>query len=70
MQDVTWRRKAERIIGDLCRASYLQANSGRKRHRSYRVPEDAEVLIHCLNTDDEQTAKAVFIRHAYGLVNR
>lgn len=71
----TWQHKAQRIIAELCSESYKQANyrDGRKlkgSHRPYSVPQDAELLVQCLRTNDEETAKAVFIRHAYGFVNR
>ncbi len=62
-------RKAHRIIGVLCMASYVQANTrkdgGRyKKHRPYSVPEEAEELIDCLNRDDEHTLKSIFMeRH-------
>ena len=62
----TWRNKANREIARMCAASYRQANtlkSGklRKRHIPYSVPEVAQDLIDCLNTDDEHRAKSIFV---------
>ncbi len=74
---MSWQTKAHKIIGDLCMESYLQANPKAmkfhdkygaftpvKRHNPYSVPLLAEQLINCLNQDDEETAKAIFIRLA------
>ncbi len=64
--------KAHRIIGVLCMASYVKANTrknGRryKKHRPYSVPEEAQDIIDCLNRDDEPTLKAIFMeRNALG----
>lgn len=61
---LTWRDKAKRLIGNLCRQSYLSVNRpGRKRHVPYAVPELAQQLIDCLNRDDEITAKALFLSY-------
>ena len=70
MSNLTWRDKAHRLIADACRASYLQANtspSGKryKKHRDYAVPQAAEDLIRCLDTDDEHGAKALFWNYIY-----
>lgn len=64
-----WRDKANRIIGELCLSSYLQANTRPdgtryRKHRPYRVPDDAEMLIRCLAESDEATAKAYFVQRA------
>lgn len=63
------RDKAHRLIAEECRASYERANrlpNGRlrKRHVPYPVPETAERLVTILGRDDEQAAKAEFIRLA------
>ena len=60
-----WMKKAHRVIGELCLASFKAANqksdgSYYKRHRPYTVPSMAEALIECLNTEDEERAKAIF----------
>lgn len=68
-----WKEKANRIIGELCRASYLAANrradgTMRRKHVPYAVPADAAFLVECLaDPDGEVKAKALFIRHAYGI---
>lgn len=71
----TWESKANRIIASMCMQSYREANTlpngqMRKRHIPYSVPMDAELLIRCLKTGDEETAKAIFHRHAFGAINR
>ena len=63
-----WEEKANRLINNACRASYLRANTsptGRKyaRHVQYTVPELAEHLIDCLNRGDEEKAKALFLTY-------
>jgi hypothetical protein len=62
----TWRDKAHRIISDLCRQSYLQAETTkagkrRKRHVPYSVPQAAQDLIDCIKTNNEERAKAIFL---------
>ncbi len=59
-----WKRKAHRLIADMCRESYLLANKGRKRHVPYSVPADAAFLIECLTNNDEVGAKNYFIKRA------
>ena len=61
-----WQDQVKRAIGALCRVSYLQANllpNGklRRRHVPYSVPDVAQDLIDCLNTDDEERAKAIML---------
>lgn len=65
-----WREKASRVIGQLCRDAWYKLNHDKhgkrfKRHRPYTVPDDAQTLVDCLNKNDEETAKALFIRMAY-----
>lgn len=68
---MSWRDKAHRIIGELSRQSYMEANgltpSGRirKNHVPYSIPQVAVDLIDCLNTDDEERAKAIFLYARY-----
>ncbi len=67
---IPWKIKANRVIGELCHAAWLKANTDKngkhyKRHRQYAVPEDAEALLKAVKEDDEETAKALFIRLAY-----
>lgn len=62
----TWRDKAHREIARLCFAEWKKLNvkkDGTKycRHRPYNVPEVAERLVECLNTNDEETAKTIFV---------
>lgn len=65
---MNWKDKAHRIIGNLSRQSYLAANrlsngTMRKRHVPYVIPELAQDLIACLNTNDEHKAKAIFLSY-------
>jgi len=58
----TWRDKAERIVENLCRESWKQANfktNGQqyRRHRPYSVPKLAEDLVNCLGMHDQQAAE-------------
>ncbi len=62
----SWREKANKVIYDLCKQSYLKSNllpngSLRKKHVPYSVPEEAIELIDCLNTNDEARAKSMFL---------
>ena len=61
-----WQDKARRIIGELSKESYAQAQktragSKRKRHVPYSVPETAQRLIEALNRNDEETAKSIMM---------
>jgi hypothetical protein len=65
-----WKQKANRVIGELCHAAWLKANTDKngkryKKHHQYAVPEDAETLLKAVKENDEVTAKALFIRLAY-----
>jgi hypothetical protein len=69
--DKAWRNKAHRVIYALCQQSYLQANllpngTLRKRHVPYSVPDEAEQLVKCLQNNDEETAKSLFL-HNYAI---
>jgi hypothetical protein len=60
--DKTWEDKAHRLIYNLCRASYLQANTKKdgtkyKKHRPYTVPEFAEKLVDVLGWHDRKKAE-------------
>jgi len=53
-----------KMIGELCRQSYEQANrlpNGmlRKTHVPYSIPAPAQALIKALNEDDEHEAKRI-----------
>ena len=66
-----WKDKASQVIAEMSMAAYLAANTrpngGRyRKHRQYRIPDDARMLVECLARDDEEAAKAYFIRRAYG----
>ena len=48
-----WEEKVQRVIGKLSAEAYRRANTDRtgkkfKRHRPYRIPEEAEALVKCL----------------------
>jgi hypothetical protein len=67
--NILWKDKAHKIIGGLCRESYLKANklpNGqlRKKHVPYSVPQEAMELVDCLNKNDEERAKQLFM-HDY-----
>jgi hypothetical protein len=70
----TWQAKAHRIIKAACEQSYRQANYRRgrklKRHHPYTVPAIAEQLIECLNTNNEERAKALFLEQGYRFPNQ
>jgi hypothetical protein len=62
-----WEYKAEKIISELCLESYKQANyfkngQKKKKHVPYSVPAIAQELLNCIKTDDEEKAKAIFIK--------
>jgi hypothetical protein len=66
----TWHDKAHRIIAEFCLDSYNRTNRNRqgklyKHRRPYSVPAEAEILIDCLNTDDEARAKAYFLELSF-----
>jgi len=64
-----WAKKAHRLIGILSYHSYRQANPKPKiqgtrcKHRPYVVPQLAEDLIRCLNTENEVEAKRIFLSY-------
>jgi hypothetical protein len=59
-----WQEKAHRLIYNLCKTSYQQANYKKsKKHIPYSVPELAQELIDCLNTEDEVRAKDIFLSY-------
>jgi hypothetical protein len=58
-----WQEKAHRLIYNLCRTSYIQANKKNKKHIPYSIPELAKELIDCLNTEDEVRAKDIFLSY-------
>lgn len=65
----TWRDKAHEVIAALCYPEWKKANTlpnghRRKKHKQYSVPEDAKMLVDCLARDDEETAKAYFLKRA------
>jgi hypothetical protein len=63
-----WEEKANRLIASACYQSYVKANTMKngeryKKHVPYIVPQIAENLIACLNKNDEETAKAIFLSY-------
>lgn len=65
-----WQDKVHRVISDLCTQSYEQANRRpngqlRRRHVPYSVPAVAALLIECLESDDEERAKAVMLQYGH-----
>lgn len=62
----TWHDKARLLIGRLSYAAFCQANklpdgTFRKRHVPYTLPEVVHDLVTCLNTNDEERAKSIFL---------
>ena len=60
---MSWKDKAHEIIAKECVASYTKAQKSKKKHVQYTVPEVAENLIECLDTEDEERAKSIFIAY-------
>ena len=62
-----WQEKAHNLIFKLSQSSYMQANyrRGKKlaKHVPYSVPNLAEDLISCLNTENEERAKDLFLSY-------
>lgn len=64
-----WQEKAHRLIGNVCRNSYEHAQISKltgkryKKHVPYSVPSFAQDLIDCLNTGNEERAKALFLSY-------
>ena len=61
-----WKNKVHRIISKLSMKAYHEANTLkngriRKKHKSYTVPQIVDELIECLNNNDEQRAKSIFV---------
>lgn len=68
MAQKTWQDKAHKLIAEMCLQSYRQQNPDRKgksilQHKPYSVPALAQVLIACLDTDNEEAAKHVFLNY-------
>ena len=65
-----WKEKTHRVIQRLSVKSYNQSNikkNGKryKKHRPYSIPEDAQELIECLATNNEEQAKYIFLTRKY-----
>lgn len=68
MPDAPWRDRAKYFIGIMCEKSWRDANfskSGKriKRHVPYTPPALAQELAKCLDDNDEERAKAIFLGH-------
>jgi hypothetical protein len=71
MKNDAWKIKANKIVGALCRKSYVEANflkSGKKRkkHVPYSVPQEAVDLLRFVARNDEHGAKALMM-HDYAI---
>ena len=58
----TWENKVEEVIGKLNHIAWFQANHDKqgkrfKKHRPYRVPEEAQRLVECLGMHDRREAE-------------
>lgn len=67
-----WQDKAQKVIAELSRQSYEQANrlpSGkmRKKHVPYSIPDTAVRLIEALNRNDEHAAKSTMMYDYYAV---
>ena len=64
-QSQPWVKKANALVYALCQKSYMQANykNGKKykKHVPYSVPQEAQDLLDCIQRDDEEGAKAMFL---------
>lgn len=58
----TWQDKANKIIADYSYQAWLNNN----KKPGYIIPSIARDLVDCLNTNNEERAKAIFV---YGGVN-
>lgn len=66
---MSWEKKVDRVIAALAQQAYREANYARrgrkkaKRHRPYRLPEEADRLVKCLGDRDrkrgERTCKEI-----------
>jgi hypothetical protein len=54
-----WQLAARKMVGDACLALYTAANSGKKRHVPYAVPEWAGPLLDAVERDDEHETKRI-----------
>jgi len=64
----TWHNKAHELIYAMCLAAYKRANpkplrSSTKKAKPYCVPALAQELVACLNTNNEEKAKAIFLTY-------
>jgi hypothetical protein len=58
----TWENKIEEVIGKLSYTAWFQANHNKqgkrfKKHRPYRVPEEAQYLVECLGLHDRRKSE-------------
>jgi hypothetical protein len=58
----TWENKVEKVIGRMAQAAWHQANHDKtgkkyKKHRPYRLPEEAEELVKILGMHDRKRAE-------------
>lgn len=65
---MAWEEKVHKVIGKLAAQAYKQTNYDRqghkyKKHRPYRLPEEADSLVKCLGDKDrvrgEHTCKEI-----------
>ncbi len=62
-----WKEKANRLISNLSHQAWKEANfrNGKqlKRYVPYTIPPLARELVECLDTDNEERAKALFMTY-------
>ena len=64
---MTWQDKANRIITSEAWIAYRMVNKpNQKRYKPYTVSDTANALVSCLGQQDEEGAKAIFHRIAFG----
>ena len=69
-----WEQKAHKIIAAEAMAQYRAANNGRRKYRPYSLPQWVRDLVVTLGMEDrtkaEEKAKAMFLRHINGQLDR
>lgn len=68
----TWESKVQQVIGVLAATAYKKANynkQGRKykKHRPYRIPEEADQLVQCLGDRNRKRGEITCKRIMEGL---
>lgn len=59
-----WKDRVNKLVSEMCFESWRKENTKKDgsryvKHRPYRVPQIACLLVDCLNKNDEARAKAL-----------